>query len=196
VINIDIDIKNAEQEDQESILASMTFAFVQDPVFRWIYPEPQKYLAGIRGYVQAFGGRAFLHNTAYYIGDFFGAALWLPPGILPDDEGVLSAFDKNVSKERIGRVHELIEQMGEFHPTEPVWHLAVLGVDKAHQRKGMGGALLRHTLELIDKEESVVYLEASSSESVSLYRRYGFEAIGTIRIQDIPPVTPMIRYPT
>ncbi len=190
-----MDIKMAKIGDQESILDSMTCAFVQEPVFRWIYPEPQQYLAGIRGYVQAFGGRAFLHNTAFYIGDFFGAALWLSPGILPDEEGVLNAFNKNVSKERIEKVHELIEQMGKFHPTDPVWHLAVLGVDIAHQRNGIGGALLRHTLEFIDKEERVCYLEASSSENIPLYERYGFEAIGKIQIEDVPPVTPMIRQP-
>ncbi len=191
---MDMQIKTAKPCDEGRILDAMTLAFAQDPIFRWIYPEPDRYMAGIRGYVQSFGGRAFLHNTVFYIGDFFGVAMWLPPGVLPDEEGVVRAFDQNTSQERIGSVHETVEQMGKFHPVDPVWHLAVLGVDSPYRGQGIGKALLQHTLERIDKEKGVIYLEASSTENVRLYQRHGFEPTGTIHLQD-NPITLMIRQP-
>ena len=36
--------------------------------------------------IDAFGGKAFEHGSAYCVDDFSGAVHWLPPGIGPDSE--------------------------------------------------------------------------------------------------------------
>ncbi len=42
----------------------------------------------------------------------------------------------------------MFEQMDALHPQEPHWHLPLIGVDPAHQGKGIGSALLSHILDV------------------------------------------------
>jgi predicted GNAT family N-acyltransferase len=52
---------------------------------------------------------------------------------------------------------------------------------------------LRHALEQIGREGHVAYLESTNPVNVPLYRRHGFEAVGTIQVDDAPPMIPMAR---
>jgi len=45
-----------------------------------------KYTVNFPSFVRAFGGKAFEQGSAYSIGGFSGVALWLPPGVHPDEE--------------------------------------------------------------------------------------------------------------
>ena len=89
----------------------------------------------------------------------------------------------------------MLEQMAAAHPEEPHWHLAFIGVDPAHQGRGLGAALLAHTLERIDQQHLHAYLESSNRANISLYRRHGFDVIREIRVGGSPPVFPMLRRP-
>ena len=85
--------------------------------------------------------------------------------------------------------------MGAYHPQEPHWHLPLIGTDPSRQRKGEGSALLRHALSVCDRQQTPAYLEATSSTSVPLYQRHGFEVLGTIQLKSSPPIFPMLRAP-
>ena len=89
----------------------------------------------------------------------------------------------------------ILEQMEAAHPKGPHWHLAFIGVDPAHQGRGIGAALLRHTLARVDEDHLPSYLESSNPANISLYRRHGFEVVREIRVGGAPLVTPMIRDP-
>jgi hypothetical protein len=56
-----------------------------DPVARWVYPESDQYLASFFGRLREFGGRAFEQDTARSVNDCADVALWLPPGVEPDE---------------------------------------------------------------------------------------------------------------
>lgn len=85
--------------------------------------------------------------------------------------------------------------MDELHPHEPHWHLAVIGVDPAHQGQGIGAALLSYALRQIDEQGVPAYVESSNPANISRYRRHGFEVIRAIRVGGSPVVTPMLRVP-
>nr|WP_257785612.1 GNAT family N-acetyltransferase [Pedobacter steynii] len=68
--------------------------------------------------------------------------------------------------------------MDKFHPTEPHWYLPMIGVDPAHQGAGVGSALM---------------IESSNPKNISLYKRHGFEVIGTIQSGNSPVLRPMLR---
>jgi ribosomal protein S18 acetylase RimI-like enzyme len=123
------------------------------------------------------------------------AALWLPPGVQPDEDRMIAVLEDTVSKERRPHIDSIVEQMAGFHPDEPHWYLPLMGVDPRHQRNGLGSALLRHTLERCDREGRLAYLEASNQDNRRLYERHGFEAIGTIHAGDSPTIFPMLRKP-
>jgi ribosomal protein S18 acetylase RimI-like enzyme len=168
-------------------------AFASDPAARWMYPEPRQYFACFPDFVRAFAGRAWEHDSADATDETGGAALWLPPGVSPDEEAVVDVLQRSLSPERLPEVMSLLEQMGSFRPSEPHWYLPMIGVDPACQGRGLGSDLMRRGLARGDREGMPAYLEATSLRSVSLYERFGFEAVGQIKTKTSPPIVPMIR---
>jgi GNAT superfamily N-acetyltransferase len=177
----------------ESAIGVIVLAFGNDPATRWTYPDPHHYLTHFPGVVRAFGGKAFAHGTGHHLSEFTAAALWLPPGVLPDEEALGAAVQASVPESRQAEVFEVFERMGRYHPAEPHWYLPLIGVDPAHQRKGYGSALLEYALDLCDRDHAPAYLEATSPTSVPLYRRHGFEVLDTIQVGSCPPIFPMLR---
>jgi ribosomal protein S18 acetylase RimI-like enzyme len=186
-------IRTATAADAERCLAVLTLAFGSDPPCRWTWPDPQQYLEAFPRFARAFGGSALELGTAHYYEDFSGVALWLPPGAAPDEASLVRVIQETVAAARKDAVFSIFEQMEAFHPREAHWHLPLIGVDPAHQGKGIGAALLRHVLSACDEQKVLAYLEATSSRNVSLYERHGFEALGSIQVADAPPIVPMVR---
>jgi ribosomal protein S18 acetylase RimI-like enzyme len=73
------------------------------------------------------------------------------------------------------RVFETLEAL---HPPEPHWYLAVLGVDRSAQRRGVGAALLERWLTEVDRDRIPAYLETDSEANLRFYERAGFESVG------------------
>jgi ribosomal protein S18 acetylase RimI-like enzyme len=73
------------------------------------------------------------------------------------------------------------------------WYLSLIGVVLARQGHGLGSALLRHALERCDRDHLPAYLESTNPANVPLYRRHGFEVVGTIQVGSSPPMHPMVR---
>ena len=89
----------------------------------------------------------------------------------------------------------MFEQMVKCHPQEPHWYLPLIGVDPAYQGKGYGDALMSYALDRCDRERVPAYLESTNPRNVSLYRRHGFEPVGTIQAGSSPTLVPMMRRP-
>ena len=191
----DAPIQTATAADAERCFAILALAFSSDPPCRWTWPDPQRYLEAFPRFARAFGGGAVEHGTAIYHEGFSGVALWLPPGVAPDEASLVSVIQDTVAAARRDAMFSMFEQMEAFHPREPHWHLPLIGVDPAHQGKGIGAALLRHVLNACDNQKVLAYLEATSVRNVPLYERHGFEALGRIQVADSPPVVPMVRKP-
>jgi GNAT superfamily N-acetyltransferase len=188
-------IKNATSADAKRCLAVLTLAFGGDPPCRWAWPEPQQYLEAFPLFAQAFGGGAFDLGTAYYHAGYLGVALWLPPGATPDEESLAQVIKDTVADGLKDVMFSMFEKMDFYHPREAHWHLPLIGVDPAHQGRGIGIALLNHVLKLCDGQKVLAYLEATSPRNVPLYERHGFEALGSIQVADSPPIVPMLRKP-
>ena len=124
---------------------------------------------------------------------FTGAALWLRPGVEADGESLGELMQRALPEEDQEKVFDFLDQVDEYHPHEPLWHLPMIGVDPTRQGMGLGSALLAHALAVVDGETKPAYLEASSERSRDLYARHGFEVIGTIQAADSPPMFPMLR---
>ena len=135
-------IKTATASDEAPIIDVMMRAFASDPVAQWIWPDSQQYQKYFPSFVRAFGGKAFTHGSAYYVDGYAAAALWLPPGLLPDDDMLSSVFQRSVSEQSQKDVIAVFDHMGHYHPSEPYWHLPLMGVDPLKQSKGFGCALM------------------------------------------------------
>ena len=179
--------------EAEHAIAVIVLAFSTDPAARWSYPDPHQYLAHFPAIVRAFGGKAFAHGTGFHVSGFAGAALWLPPGIQPDEEALAAILRGSVTAERQATVFAVFEQMGRYHPGEPHWYLPLIGVDPGHQGKGFGSALLQHALLQCDRDHAPAYLESTNPANIPLYERYGFRVLATIQEGSSPPIFPMLR---
>ncbi len=179
--------------DLDRAVGVIVLAFSGDPAARWTYPEPQQYLTHFPAIVRAFGGKAIDHGTGQHLSGFTGAALWLPPGVLPDEEALEGALRASVAPSLLAEVFAVFERMGSYHPAEPHWYLPLIGVDPAQQGQGHGSALLRHMLSRCDREHAPAYLESSNPANIPLYQRHGFEVVDTIQVGSSPPIFPMLR---
>jgi ribosomal protein S18 acetylase RimI-like enzyme len=69
-----------------------------------------------------------------------------------------------------------------LHPTVPHAHLVFLGVSPEAQGRGVGSAILKHTLAPLDAAGIPAYLEATSERNIALYERHGFAISGEFKL--------------
>lgn len=188
-------VKVATTSDEARVVSIMVLAFSADPVVRWVWPDPLQYVMHFPSFVKAFGGKAFAVGSAYYVDDYAGAALWLPPDIHFDEEAVVEVFQATVSEEIQQAGFGVFEQMAKYHPAEPHWYLPVLGVDPSRHGKGLGSALMKYVLDQCDRDNKPAYLESSNPRNIPFYIRHGFEVLGTIPAGKSLSVFPMLRKP-
>lgn len=186
-------VKTAMATDEARVIDALKLAFVADPAARWVWPSPQKYLEHFSIFAKAFGGRAFEHGSAYYVADYVGAALWLPPNVHPDVDTLITLLQSTGSAEAQKDGPVVFEKMGSYHPGEPHWYLPLLGVDPLQHGKGLGSALMQHALSRFDNDGIPAYLESSNPRNISFYERHGFEKLGKIQVGTSPSIVPMLR---
>lgn len=187
-------VQAAKTEEEAAVFAVLTLAFSSDPATRWTWPEPKVFIEAFPRFAKAFGGAAFVRGTAHRIG-WAGAALWLPPGARPDEAALGALMESTADAATAVDGPKLMQQMASHHPKEPHWYLPLIGVDPAHQGKGLGSVLLKHATDICDHDGVVAYLESSNLANVPLYERHGFEATGRIQVGGSPIITPMVRRP-
>jgi GNAT superfamily N-acetyltransferase len=181
--------------DEDPAIDTIVLAFAADPATRWTWPHARQYLAAMPRMARAFGGRAFVQGGAYGTDDDSGAALWLPPGVHPDEAALDEVMQSTTAPSIRDAISATFEQMAKYHPREPHWYLPLIGVDPAHQGKGHGAALMSYALARCDRDHVPAYLESTNPRNISLYQRHGFEALGTIQVGAGPTLVPMLRRP-
>lgn len=184
-----------EETHRERAIASLTLAFSCDPVMRWGWPDPERYLTCWPRIADAFGGRAFDNGTAHGLEACVAIALWLPPGVEPDGETVMRLMRESMNDKTFEDIIGVFEQMDALHPTVDHWYLPLTGVDPVAQGRGLGSSLLRHALKTCDSDGLPAYLEATSPRNRNLYARHGFDIVGTIQAGTSPPLWAMLREP-
>ena len=186
-------VRTMTADEEGPAVETIILAFAADPATRWTWPHPHQYMAAMPRFVHAFGGGAFAHGGAYCTNEYAGAALWLPPGVHPDEDRLVELMESTASPSARAEAPAIFEQMAKYHPRAPHWYLPLVGVDPAHQGKGHGDALMVYALERCDRDKLPAYLESTNPRNVSLYRRHGFEPLGTIQVGSSPPIVPMLR---
>jgi len=180
--------------DRPAAIATVVAAFAADPVERWLWPEPDAYAATFPDFVAAFGGDGALeHQTAWGAREGSAVALWLAPGVEPEEEVIVDVLTESVSAEKHDDLLSVLEQMAAVHPRDPHWYLPWLAVAPALQGQGLGGQLLEHTLAIVDADERPAFLETPNPRTIPLYESHGFEIVGTAQAGSCPPVTSMLR---
>ena len=179
--------------DEDAAAQTIVLAFAADPMARWTWPQAHQYLAAMPRMVRAFASKAYSSGSAYCTDGYAGVALWLPPGVNSDEEGLGAVIDSTVEKSLRPETDALFEQMAAYHPTEPHWYLPLIGADPAHQGEGLGEVLMTYALARCDRDHAPAYLESSNPRNIPFYERHGFERLGAIQVGLSPTLVPMLR---
>lgn len=194
-------VSRASAWDRGGLVAVLSAAFADDPVFTWIEPDPAARRAVLP---EVFAGlaAAFARHDATHVarvdGVTAGAALWAPPGadaVHPDDAPVLDDALAGLAPSAVERFGACVEAFGAARPEEPAWYLGFLGAAPAHQGRGVGSALLRTVLDRCDRQGEPAFLEATSPRNRVLYERHGFRLLREIPLPEGPPGYAMWRRP-
>jgi ribosomal protein S18 acetylase RimI-like enzyme len=175
--------------------ATLTLAFANDPMVRWSWPAPEVFLASFPLFVEALAGAAFTQGSAYQVDGMRGVALWMPPGVTPDDAALDLLFERTTTLAQQQYGAAVFEQMAKHRPRERHWHLPLIGVDPLAQGKALGAALMAPALARCDADGVLAYLESSNPRNIPFYERLGFRRSGEIQVGDSPRLTPMTRSP-
>ena len=163
----------------------------------WMFPD-DAVRPGLLVAMSAFlAEHLYLPNGACVVDDRGGAALWQPPGAPGEDSESFLAEHGQAYAEAIGGQVEREQALGTalagYRPSEPHWYLSAIGVRPSAHGQGIGGRLLAHTLRQVDAAGQAAFLEATTERSAALYASHGFEVIAEVRVEDSPPLRPMVR---
>ena len=187
------EVKSADANVRADAISTIVLGFAADPMARWAWPDPSEYLRIMPRFVNAFGGRAFEHGTAYVTQGARAAALWLPPGVDPDEAEMGAIMEESLRPEISEDVSAVMKGMAEHSPLEPHWYLPLIATDPIWFGQGHGTSLMKHALRRCDEEGIAAYLESSNPRNISLYERHGFKISGRIQSGSSPVLTPMLR---
>jgi ribosomal protein S18 acetylase RimI-like enzyme len=179
-------VMRAGPEDAALVAEILADAFSDDPVGRWISPDPE-YPRWCWPVIAPF---LLGHDEVYITGDRLGAAMWVPPGAKLDIKLGLAAlwgYWRRFGLGAIGRLLRLMIGMEKHHPKEPHYYLFAIGVRPEAKGRGIGSALLERVLRECDRRKVVAYLENSNPLNLPFYQRHGFEVRGEITLRHNGP---------
>jgi hypothetical protein len=106
--------------EEDLAVETVILAFAADPIARWTWPNAHQYLAAMPRMIRAFGSSAFLNGSAFCTDGYAGTALWLPPGVHSDEEGLGAVLESTVAPSLAPETAAIFEQMARYHPTSHI----------------------------------------------------------------------------
>ena len=186
-----------------AVCKMLTRAFLDYPLMAYANPQPARRRRGVATLYGAIVRDTLRHGEVHVTSGLEGACCWLPPGVgLPTlarevrsgMAGLPFAFGWS-GFQRLVPFDHLHRTLHDRHAIGPHWFLATIGVDPAHQGRGIGSALLAPALARADEQRKCCYLETHLAANVRLYERHGFRVMEHIDNPATVPLWAMLRPP-
>jgi ribosomal protein S18 acetylase RimI-like enzyme len=179
-------IKPLNPAAMERAVITLARAFANDPMFTWMFPDPRGRPHSLRLFLRVPLQYGLRYGHVTESNDGMAVAIWLPPGQRITPGGMVRCGMLTVPF-RIGfrpfvRFVGADDIMGKLHKRfvpEAHWYLLIVGVDPELQGRGLGSALIKEGLARADESNCPSYLDTSEERNLALYRRHGFEVVGT-----------------
>ncbi|NJD59455.1 MAG: hypothetical protein C3F13_08980 [Anaerolineales bacterium] len=159
-------------------------AFMSDPVSLAVYKDlsPERMLQALINDFRA-EIRICLHR-AYPIqvsegSNLLGVAVIYPPGRYPLPRLaqwwlLVQSFVENGFYD-IRDWTSWLGKVEHYHPREPHYYLAYIGVHPECQGRGVGSAMLQHLVDKADQDQVGCHLENANPRNLPIYERFGFQ---------------------
>jgi GNAT superfamily N-acetyltransferase len=206
----DLVTRNVAPVGTTAISALVAGALDDDPVARWLLPDPAdrpRYFA-ILVEQAVWCGEVYATADAS-TGRLSGAALWfasvaampapadherrVPP--VAHDEALISLVAPDPERAVVDRACELDAALDARRPLEPHHHLACLAVLPEGRGRGIADALLDRHHSRLDAAGLPAYAETGRPDDRDLYLRHGYQVRSVLELPDGPPIWTMWRLP-
>ena len=178
---IDESIADPDPSARSELLNVLALAFRDNPMNVAIHgPQPQRRVranrAGLRALVLDTAGEA-IARVIRHEGRVVGGFVAVPPGGFPLSSPSLGrqigCFLRQGTR-AMNRWRAITDSLGQYHPIEDHWYLAVFGIVPWLQGYGFGGRLIDELNRMIEADPCPVYLESDREPSVRFYLARGF----------------------
>jgi GNAT superfamily N-acetyltransferase len=187
----------ATAADIEPIVATMTTAFLDDPMWGPAFPDVERRPAQAAAFWRVFVASSLRFPWMLVTDRVESAALWVPPGeaeLTHEEEAGFGDFLVTlVGREAAAGILGIFESLESVHPSEPHYYLSLLGTHTAHRGRRLGMGLLTENLARIDTLGAPAYLESCNPANNRRYESVGFIAADRITIPSGHVVTTMWR---
>lgn len=167
-----IEVRDATPADAPRVVATLTRAFAEDPVFDWVLPDPAARARSGPRIFEMFFAQNTPPNMRLVTDDCAAATLWHAPNP-PEGGGLRDAWQlwRAVGGAffRFKRVGDAVEA---HFPPQPFWYLHIAGADPARQGEGLGRAVVQAGLDRIGN--AAAYLETGKQRNLGFYESLGF----------------------
>lgn len=197
-------IRQATRSDLPQVVDTLAAAFYHDPLVTWFVRDGAARTDALHA---LFTFMVIEEPPAGIWLDIANGgsavAMWMAPGRARSADGLLNQiallprFLKISGFSRIIRALLVGQMLDKIHPHTPHAYLQFLACHPSAQGKGLGSALLRHRLALIDTAGVAAFLETAGAQNLPLYLRHGFVVQNELRPSAHGPlVWPMWRAPS
>jgi ribosomal protein S18 acetylase RimI-like enzyme len=169
--------------DADAAADVLARAFVDDPLWRFLFPEPGRRAALVLQAYRSFAPAFVAEFVTLGVGaPLEGVAVWSPPDQAPPQLGALLGaglltlvFSPLLAGlARAAPIFGRVDALRRRHAPEPHYYLNTLGVAPAARGRGRASALVRPVLAQADARGLTAYTETLTPENVPIYERYGF----------------------
>jgi len=190
------EVRTVVERDAMRVAEMLGRAFFDDPVMMHFLPNSAERYVKLPRIFRLLLKLAMPHGLCHVGDGYECASIWRPPGkwhmglwdYVANGPELLGIFSTNLFN-----VMATMDRVEKVHPKEPHFYLQVIGTDPPSQGKGFASRVMRHQLKMCDAEGLPCYLESSKETNIPVYRSFGFEVTGEIRIPKGPMLWPMWR---
>lgn len=174
---IDRPILPASSAQHQAVIDTLSNAFMTDPALSFIVPDEaarSRMLPKLFALLVPDDAKA---GAVMRSGNDEAAALWRHPGMAKEAGGTSFTLMWNMLRIfgfSIARASTVADALAAHLPDGRYHYLHFVGVRRAHQGKGWGGAIIREGLARADADNLPTWLETATPENVPLYQRLGF----------------------
>jgi len=183
--------------DTDAIVATITTAFFDDPLWGPAFPDTQQRTvqAGVMWRLHI--ASALRYPWTLVTPQAEAAAVWIPPGgselTVQEDRELENLLTRSAGPQSSRAILDIYDQLEAAHPDEPCFYLSLLGVHDDYRGQGLGMGLLSESLARIDELGASAYLESSNPINNRRYETVGFTMRDQITVATGHVVTTMWR---
>jgi len=187
----------ATAADIEPIVATLTTAFFNDPLWGPAFPDERHRAEQAAALWRLCATSALRYPWTLITDRAEAVAVWIPPGgtelTADEGDGLDELLTATAGADVAHAVLGIFDQLDAAHPHEPCFYLSLLGVHDDHRGQGIGMGLLADSLARIDALGAAAYLESSNPANNARYESVGFVARDRITTATGHVVTTMWR---